>query len=396
MNTRSPRREPRHGVADALSGAGDDDAEATLRAGVRAAGAGEEGRGRRGWCCAGRGAREERRTTCVAGRRRDETTNTNATRSAGARRSASPRTRTWSIARRRTRGRRRRPREARSGAILPVYPALVVGRTTRENISRPMIGRVPIESEPRRSASRIDRGRSGRSDRSSFQSARLNSFQRQRRSSSLACERCGNPASVPQFGARRWHGPPPGPPPPQRAGGRLVLPRDVPSARASRFWFSDGPPRGRGRGKRWGRHARCRTIRVLKLPVLIVLSVAAWDMFATTWPAFHRGVRPGVFVLLASSPSQVRRGPRAPARFSDPHPEYVPPSSRFPAHPPSPPPLQVAQHLELPHASLQRHVIRILFMVPIYAVDCWLALRSKTPPLLRHRPRVQGGHIHNF
>ena len=26
---------------------------------------------------------------------------------------------------------------------------------------------------------------------------------------------------------------------------------------------------------------------------------------------------------------------------------------------------------------LQRHVIRILFMVPIYAVDCWLALRFK-------------------
>ena len=38
----------------------------------------------------------------------------------------------------------------------------------------------------------------------------------------------------------------------------------------------------------------------------------------------------------------------------------------------------VAQHLEnyrMPR--LQRHVIRILWMVPIYAVDCWLALRFK-------------------
>ena len=39
---------------------------------------------------------------------------------------------------------------------------------------------------------------------------------------------------------------------------------------------------------------------------------------------------------------------------------------------------EVAQHLEnyrMPR--LQRHVVRILLMVPIYAVDCWLALQFK-------------------
>jgi hypothetical protein len=39
---------------------------------------------------------------------------------------------------------------------------------------------------------------------------------------------------------------------------------------------------------------------------------------------------------------------------------------------------EVAQHLEHYHMPrLQRYVIRILWMVPIYAVDCWLALRFK-------------------
>jgi len=40
---------------------------------------------------------------------------------------------------------------------------------------------------------------------------------------------------------------------------------------------------------------------------------------------------------------------------------------------------EVTQHLENYRAPrLQRHVIRILWMVPIYAVDGWLALRFKS------------------
>lgn len=38
---------------------------------------------------------------------------------------------------------------------------------------------------------------------------------------------------------------------------------------------------------------------------------------------------------------------------------------------------QVAMHTEYyTRPNLQRHVIRILWMVPIYGVDAWFALRS--------------------
>ena len=40
------------------------------------------------------------------------------------------------------------------------------------------------------------------------------------------------------------------------------------------------------------------------------------------------------------------------------------------------PAVQVAMHFEyLSRPALQIHVIRILWMVPVYAVDAWLALR---------------------
>lgn len=48
-----------------------------------------------------------------------------------------------------------------------------------------------------------------------------------------------------------------------------------------------------------------------------------------------------------------------------------------PTHPRAPPP-QVAMHLEYYNRPrLQLRVIRILWMVPIYAVDSWLSLRFK-------------------
>lgn len=43
---------------------------------------------------------------------------------------------------------------------------------------------------------------------------------------------------------------------------------------------------------------------------------------------------------------------------------------------------EVAMHLEyFSRPALQIHVIRILWMVPIYAVDSWLALRFKVSTL---------------
>lgn len=44
---------------------------------------------------------------------------------------------------------------------------------------------------------------------------------------------------------------------------------------------------------------------------------------------------------------------------------------------------EVAMHLEyFSRPALQIHVIRILWMVPIYALDAWLALRFKvTQPI---------------
>tara|TARA_B110000977_G_scaffold191567_1_gene263840 strand:+ start:56 stop:1861 length:1806 start_codon:yes stop_codon:yes gene_type:complete len=84
---------------------------------------------------------------------------------------------------------------------------------------------------------------------------------------------------------------------------------------------------------------------LLNLLVLIALPLAAWDMHRHDMhPHFIAWFVAGVFVLLA-----------VPITF-----------------------YEVAQHLEHYRAPrLQRHVIRILFMVPIYAVDCWLALRFK-------------------
>ena len=83
----------------------------------------------------------------------------------------------------------------------------------------------------------------------------------------------------------------------------------------------------------------------LNLCVLVALPLAAWDMHRHDMhPHFIAWFVAGVFVLLA-----------VPITF-----------------------YEVAQHLEHYRAPrLQRHVIRILFMVPIYAVDCWLALRFK-------------------
>ena len=84
---------------------------------------------------------------------------------------------------------------------------------------------------------------------------------------------------------------------------------------------------------------------LLNLCVLVALPLAAWDMHRHDMhPHFIAWFVAGVFVLLA-----------VPITF-----------------------YEVAQHLEHYRAPrLQRHVIRILFMVPIYAVDCWLALRFK-------------------
>ena len=89
-----------------------------------------------------------------------------------------------------------------------------------------------------------------------------------------------------------------------------------------------------------------KTVWVLiNVVVLIALALSAWDMHRNRRAAhFIAWFVAGVFVLLA-----------VPITF-----------------------YEVAQHLEnyrMPR--LQRHVIRILFMVPIYAVDCWLALRFK-------------------
>ncbi len=99
---------------------------------------------------------------------------------------------------------------------------------------------------------------------------------------------------------------------------------------------------------RWSLFVRkvLKTLWVLiNLLVLIVLPIAAWDMYRHDMqPHFIAWFVSGVFVLLA-----------LPITF-----------------------YEVAQHLEnyrMPR--LQRHVVRILFMVPIYAVDCWLALRFK-------------------
>jgi hypothetical protein len=139
-------------------------------------------------------------------------------------------------------------------------------------------------------------------------------------------------------------------------------------------------------GNRWGSVLRkvLKTIWVLiNLPVLIVLPVAAWDMYRHDMaPHFIAWFVSGVFVLLALPITfyEVRRVPASSGALFPTHPPTN--SSRPPrASPltlPSPPSVQVAQHLEnyrMPR--LQRHVIRILFMVPIYAVDCWLALRFK-------------------
>ena len=99
---------------------------------------------------------------------------------------------------------------------------------------------------------------------------------------------------------------------------------------------------------RWSLFVRkvLKTLWVLiNLLVLIVLPIAAWDMYRHDMqPHFIAWFVSGVFVLLA-----------LPITF-----------------------YEVAQHLEnyrMPR--LQRHVVRILLMVPIYAVDCWLALRFK-------------------
>ena len=139
-------------------------------------------------------------------------------------------------------------------------------------------------------------------------------------------------------------------------------------------------------GNRWGSVLRkvLKTIWVLiNLLVLIVLPVAAWDMYRHDMaPHFIAWFVSGVFVLLALPITfyEVRRGPASSGALFRPTSPRTRPAllalSRSPS--PSPPPLQVAQHLEnyrMPR--LQRHVIRILFMVPIYAVDCWLALRFK-------------------
>jgi hypothetical protein len=79
----------------------------------------------------------------------------------------------------------------------------------------------------------------------------------------------------------------------------------------------------------------------INIVVLIALALSAWDM--------HRNRRAAHFIAWFVA------GVFVPITF-----------------------YEVAQHLEnyrMPR--LQRHVIRILFMVPIYAVDCWLALRFK-------------------
>ena len=166
---RRRRKLARHGVADALSGAGDDDAEAEPGRGPARPARAEEVVARSPRKVL-RGARREggeeddvRRETS----RRDDEYECDAKRGGAEKRVAANED---MVDRAKTdAGASAASARGAEGAILPVYPALVAGRTTRENISRPMIGRVPIESEPRRSASRIDRGRSGRSDRSSFQ-----------------------------------------------------------------------------------------------------------------------------------------------------------------------------------------------------------------------------------
>lgn len=47
---------------------------------------------------------------------------------------------------------------------------------------------------------------------------------------------------------------------------------------------------------------------------------------------------------------------------------------------------EVAMHLEyFSRPALQIHVIRILWMVPIYAIDAWLALRFEVQLILLHK-----------
>lgn len=88
---------------------------------------------------------------------------------------------------------------------------------------------------------------------------------------------------------------------------------------------------------------------LLNLLVLVALPLAAWDMHAHDMhPHFIAWFVAGVFVLLA-----------VPITF-----------------------YEVAQHLEHYRAPrLQRHVIRILFMVPIYAVDWYVLPAFPKSPL---------------
>ena len=60
---------------------------------------------------------------------------------------------------------------------------------------------------------------------------------------------------------------------------------------------------------------------------------------------------------------------------------------------------EVAMHLEyFSRPALQIHVIRILWMVPIYAMDAWLALRFKVGLLCACLPsgRLAGWRLHRM
>ena len=149
--------------------------------------------------------------------------------------------------------------------------------------------------------------------------------------SSLACERCGTrefrSLAQRRVRARTTVGSH------STARGWSTRPSSRRSFRASasRFWFSDGPPRGRGRGEPMGSVLRKvlrpsgphKPARAHRPPV------AAWDMYRDMAPHFIAWFVSGVFVPLALPITfyEVRRGPASPGALFRP---IIPPNTSRP------------------------------------------------------------------